>query len=140
MKRLVSIACQSLLALLLGSVETTTLEAEYDPGVTVRSPFAFTAGGQNMEAGVYVIEQSSERYVLSFVDVKTGQRRLLAMNPGRQQTGEQHGQLIFLDCGGRSVLTEVHIPGSDMSSKLRDLMHSDAKSCSSTTRTSIAMR
>lgn len=140
MKRIASIAYQSLLALLIGSVATTTLEAQYDPRVTVHIPFAFTAGGQNMEAGVYVVEQFSGSYLLSFVDVKTGQRRLLAMNPGRQQTGEEHGQLVFLDCGGRSVLSEVHIPGSDMSSKLRDLKHSDAKSCAASTRTSIAMK
>lgn len=140
MKRIASIAYQSLLALLIGGVATTTLEAQYDPAITVRIPFAFTAGGQNMEPGVYVVEQFAGSYLLSFVDVKTGQRRLLAMNPGRQLTGEAHGQLIFLDCGGRSVLSEVHIPGSDMSSKLRDLRHSDAKSCSGSTRTSIAMR
>jgi len=140
MRRITSIAYQTLLALLLGSVATTTLEAQYGPNITVRIPFAFTAGGQNMEAGVYVVEELSESYLLSFVDVKTGQRRLLAMNPGRQQTGEAHGQLVFLNCGGRSVLSEVHIPGSDMSSKLRDLRNSDAKSCSGHTRTSIAMR
>lgn len=140
MRRIASIAYQSLLALLIGSVATTTLEAQYDPGITVRIPFTFTAGGQTMEAGVYVIEQLSGKYLLTLVDVKTGHRSLLAIHPGQQQTGEVHGQLTFLDCDGRNVLSEVQIPGSGMSSRVRDRVHSDAKSCSASNRTSIAMR
>jgi len=140
MRRIASIAYQSLLALLIGSVATTTMEAQYDPGITVRIPFAFTAGGQTMEAGVYVVEQLTGKYLLTFVDMKTGHSSLIAFHPGQQQTGEVHGQLVFLDCDGRNVLSEVQIPGSGMSGKVRDRVHSDSKNCSAGNTTSIAMR
>ena len=143
MKRIPSVTYQLLLLLLIGSVASTKLEAQYNSGITVHIPFAFTAGGQNMAAGVYTVEQASGTFSLLLVDVKTGHRSLLAMRPGRQQVGEIHGQLVFVECGGRVVLSEVRIPGTGMSSEVlqgHSHVHSYARACVTSSTTSIALR
>ena len=143
MRRITSIAYQALLLLLIGSLASTTLEAQYNSGITVHIPFAFTAGGQNLAAGVYTVEQASGTFSLLLVDVKTGHRSLLAMRPGRQQLGEAHGQLVFLECGGRTVLSEVRIPGTGMSSEViqgHEHARSNTRACGTSSTTSIALR
>lgn len=123
MTRFTSLVTRSLLAFLIGGgIHATNLYAQSD-AITVSVPFSFTVGRQDVAPGTYRFSLVSSRmessqFVLSLRDVRTGNMELFEVRPEQQPTVAQHGYLLFHKSAGRSVLNEVHFPGTDTFSEL----------------------
>lgn len=148
MKRLPVVIIKSLITILIGSgVLAANLQAQSEP-ITVSVPFPFTVGTQSIAPGTYKFSLIpdglvSSQCLLSVLDLKTGSVKMFEVRPERQRTVEQRGHVTFRDTGGRSVLAEVHFPGTDTFSELiprrsvgknEAMLHSTSKSVSAAQR------
>jgi hypothetical protein len=119
MKRITSLIIKSLVAVLIGGgAPASNLQAQSDCAITVRVPFAFTLGRQSLAPGTYRFSQNSGPFLLSVINVKTGNEELFEVRPERQSALESHGHIIFRNSEGSSVLDEVHFPGIETFSKV----------------------
>ena len=123
MKRLPTVFIKSLFTILIGcGALAADLQAQSD-AITVRVPFRFSVGAQNIAPGTYRFSLVSSRmemsqFLLSILDVNSGDAEVVAVRPEQQRTFEQHGHLIFRNSEGHNVLAEVHFPGTDTFSEL----------------------
>jgi hypothetical protein len=114
-----SLVVKSLVTLLIGSTMlATNLQAQSDDAITVRVPFPFTVGTQSIAPGTYQFSLLSSQFLLSVVNVKTGDREVFSVHPEQQRAVDQHGLLVFRNSEGSSVLNEVHFPGTGEFSEL----------------------
>lgn len=144
MKRMTSIIVNSLFAILLsGGPFALTAQAQYDAGITVDIPFAFSADGQEIAAGTYQLQLINSNFLMSVRNVNTGNEQMLTVRPETDRSFESHGRLIFEVCNGRRSLAEVHIPGTNLFSETvsgRRRKGVEAASCSKDDSTTIALR
>jgi len=149
MKRISSLVIKSLIAILIVSgTLAVNLEAQSDAAITVSVPFPFTVGAQSVAPGTYRFSLDSSRlepnpFLLSVLNVKTGQMEMFAVRPERQGRFEEHGRLMFRNSAGRRVLAEVHFPGTDTFSELTQRTRADtmeAKRSSTDSSVSVAQR
>jgi hypothetical protein len=114
MKRITSFVARSFVALLMVSGTLAgKLQAQTDLSMTVSVPFPFTVGTQAMEPGTYEFSLVSGDFLVSVLNVKTGEKKMFPSTPAEQLEGEQRGRLKFSDSNAHSVLCEIHFPGSD---------------------------
>ena len=118
MNRFRSLITRSLITLLIGSgALAMNLNAQSD-AITVSVPFPFTVGTQSLAPGTYQFSLSSSRFLLSVTNVKTGDSEMFDVHPDQQRASERRGRLTFRKTEGRSVLNEVHFPGTNLFSEL----------------------
>jgi hypothetical protein len=111
------------------------LQAQSD-AITVRVPFPFTVGAQTIAAGAYQFSLvssglGSDEFLLSMLNIKTGDAEMFAVHPEQQPAFEQQGHLNFRNSANGKVLTEVHFPGTDTFSELiHTVAPEESKQCS----------
>jgi hypothetical protein len=111
MTRFKSLVVESLLMLVIGSgTLATNLQAQSDK-VAAIVPFPFTVGTQSFAPGTYEFSLVSSQFLLSVLNMKTGEMEMFDVRPERQRTLEQHGRLLFRESEGGSILNEVHFLG-----------------------------
>lgn len=139
MKRITSLVVKSLVTILIGSgALAANLRAQTDLAMTARIPFTFTVGTESIPAGTYRFSLESSPFLLSIVDVKTGDKKLFPVRPDQQRESESHGRLIFRESDGGSVLNQVHFLGTRMFPEViqgRDRGRMEAKKSSAGTIT-----
>jgi len=109
MKRITSFVVQSLVTILIGSgAFAIDLQAQTDLPMTVSIPFPFTMDSHSIAAGTYQFSLVSGQFLLSVLNVKTGEDALFVVRPERGHVREPQGFLIFSKSEGSSVLSEVH--------------------------------
>jgi hypothetical protein len=119
MKRITSLVIKSLVAISIGSgALAVNLQAQNAPAITATISFPFTVGTQMIAPGTYRFSPmpgpaESSQFLLSMVNVTTGNREIFPVRPERQRSLEQHGRLIFHNSDGHNVLAEAHFPGTD---------------------------
>ncbi len=118
MTRFTSLVTLSLAALLIAGGTMTMNGQTRDAAITVSVPFPFTVGTQSMRPGTYRFSPGSTPFLLSVFNVKTGDMQMFTVHPERQRSTEQRGHLLFGRFADRSVLNEVHFPGTDEWSEL----------------------
>lgn len=112
MTRFSSLVIKSLITLLIGSATlATNLQAQSD-AFTVNVPFRFTVGTETIAPGTYQFSLPSGQFLLSVVNMKTGDTEMFPVRPERQHGVEQRARLVFRDSEGSSVLNEIHFPGT----------------------------
>ncbi|HVT98581.1 MAG TPA: hypothetical protein VHE33_13850 [Acidobacteriaceae bacterium] len=114
MKRLSLFAVQFLAAALVGSVCGPSLRAQSDIAITASVSHAFTIGTQTLGAGTYRFSQGSDAFLLSVINVKTGEQKLFTVLPEQHGDFAQQGYLRFRTVGESSVLSEIHFSGTDV--------------------------
>lgn len=117
MKSMTSIIVRSLFAILIGGSPLATAFAQYDPGITVNIPFAFSADGQEIAPGTYQLQLISGNFLMSVRNVNTFEEQFLPVRPEQARRASSEGRLIFQVCDGHSYLTEIHIPGANLFSE-----------------------
>jgi hypothetical protein len=145
MKRVASIIVKSLFAVLVsGGPFALNAQAQYDEGITTNIPFAFSADGHEIRASTYRLRLINNNFMMSLVDVKTGNEQFLTVRPETGRSLESsHGRLVFQVCDGRVSLTEVHIPGTNLFSETVNKRGSkgvEAAACSKENSMTIALR
>lgn len=149
MKRTSLLVIKSLITILIGSgTLAANLHAQSDIAITVSVSFPFTLGEQSIAPGTYQFSLASNRlepnqFLLSVLNVKTGHMEMFPVHPERQRTFEQRGRLIFRNSAGRSVLAEVHFPGTDTFSEVIQRRHTETtetKPSSTSSFVSVAQR
>lgn len=120
MKRMTSLILKSLSTILVSGGLLATAHAQYDPGITVDIPFAFSADGQQIAAGTYQLQLISSNFLLSVRNVNTGNEQFIGVHPEEDRKVTSVGRLIFQVCEGRSYLTQIHIPGGNLFSETVD--------------------
>jgi hypothetical protein len=119
MTRFTSLVVKSLAPLLIaGGTLATNLQAQSDDAITVRVPFPFTVGTRSIAPGTYRFSLLSGHFLLSVLDVKTGDVEMFNVRPEGQRAVEQYGRLVFNNSEERSVLNEVHFPGTSVFSEV----------------------
>ena len=119
MKRISSLIAKSLMSILIGcGTLAINLQAQSDLAMTASIPFPFTVGTHRMAPGTYEFSLVSSQFLVSLVNVKTGHRELFPVRPGQQLAVEQRGRLKFRNSEARSVLGEIHFPGTDRFSEV----------------------
>jgi hypothetical protein len=119
MKRITSLVIQSLVTILIGGgILAGNLQAQTDLAMTVSIPFPFTVGTQSIAPGTYQFSLISSQFLLSVLNVKTGDKNVFPMRPGQQHAFESHGRLIFRNSDGCSTLSEIYFPGTDRFSEV----------------------
>jgi len=113
MKKTASVLARLLLFLFIGSGAINLKAQVLNDSITVRVPFAFTAGTQTIGPGNYKFSLVSGEFLLSMVDVRTGHSQMLNVKPRRQSSWEERGQIVFRSLESRRVLSEVHFPNTD---------------------------
>jgi hypothetical protein len=113
-----SLVAQSLAMLLMGATLATSLHAQSDNAITVSVPFRFTIGTETIAPGTYQFSLPSSQFLLSVVNVKTGNTEVFTVRPEQQRGIKQRGRLVFRDSEGSSVLNEIHFPGTGMFSEV----------------------
>ena len=144
MTKSTSLVVTSLVTLLLGSATlATSLQAQSDGAITIRIPFSFTVGTQSIAPGTYQFSLLSTHFLLSMVNVKTGDVEMFAVRPEQQRAVEQRGGLVFRNSEESSVLNEVHFPGTSMFSKVipqRDDRRIEVKKASTDSSITVSQR
>ena len=144
MTKFTSLVVTSLATLLIGSATLAiNLQAQSDDAITVRVPFSFTVGTQSIAPGTYRFSLLSSQFLLSAVNVKTGDMEMFDVRPEQQRAVDQHGRLVFRNTEGSSVLNEVHFPGTGLFSEViqrRDDRRLEAKTSSTDSSISVAQR
>lgn len=144
MTKFTSLVVTSLATLLIGSATLAiNLQAQSDDAITVRVPFSFTVGTQSIAPGTYRFSLLSSQFLLSAVNVKTGDMEMFDVRPEQQRAVDQHGRLVFRNTEGSSVLNEVHFPGTGLFSEViqrRDDRRLEAKRSSTDSSISVAQR
>lgn len=140
MTRFTSLFGKSLLALLIagGAALPTSMQAQ-DDAITVSVPFPFTVGTQSIAPGTYRFRLVSSQFLLSVTNVKTGHEELFAVHPDRQRSVQVRGGLTFGNSAGRSILNEVHFPGTDTFSEVIERRASRLEAKRSTPQNSVAV-
>lgn len=110
MTRFTSLVVKSLVTLLIGSGTLATNLQAQSGAITVSVPFPFIVGAQSIAPGTYQFSLLSSQFLLSVVNVKTGDREIFSVHPEQQRADDQHGLLVFRNSEGCSVLREVHFP------------------------------
>jgi hypothetical protein len=119
MKRISSLAIKSLVSILIGSgTLAANLQAQNALAITATISFPFTMGTKIIVPGTYRFSPlagpaESGQFLLSVVNMRTGDMEIFPVRPERQRSTEQHGRLIFHNSTGHNVLGEVHFPGTD---------------------------
>lgn len=141
MKRMTSIIVTSLFAILGSSGPlAATASAQYDPGITVEVPFAFSADGHEIAAGTYELQLISSNFLMSVRNVNTGNEQLFPVHPEQDRKVESQGRLIFEVCAGHNYLKEIRVPGTNLFSETNEHGKRDAEACSNGEATTIALR
>ena len=114
MKRIRLVVVKSLIAAVVvtGSV-TSILKAQSTPGIIATIPFPFVVGTRTITPGSYQFSLMGSPFLLSVLNVKTGDRELFPVHPHAQQGFESNGCLTFQTFDDSRVLTDVHFPGTD---------------------------
>ena len=119
MKRFTSLVAQSLVTFLIaGGTIASTLHAQSNDAITVRVPFPFTVGTQNLAPGTYQFSLPSSPFALSVLNVKTGDLETFNVHPEQQRAIEQNGRLVFRNYEDGSVLSEIHFAGTGVFSEV----------------------
>ena len=144
MTKFTSLVAASLVTLLIGSTTLAiNLQAQSDDAITVRVPFSFTVGTQSIAPGTYRFSLVSSQFLLSVVNIKTGDMEMFDVRPEQQRAVDQHGRLVFRNTEGSSVLNEIHFPGAGLFSEViqrRDDRRVEAKRSSTDNSISVAQR
>jgi hypothetical protein len=114
MKRITSIIGKSLFAILISGGLLTTAHAQYDPGITVDIPFAFSADGHEIAAGTYQLQLTDSNFLLSIRNVSTGKKQIITVRPEEARKWSDQARLTFQVCGGHNYLTEISAPGTTL--------------------------
>jgi len=119
MKRILSLIAKSLVMILIvsGTLEIN-LQAQSNLAVTASIPFPFTVNTHDMAPGTYEFSLVSSQFLLSVLNVKTGHQQMFPVRPVQQLAVEQRGGLKFRNSEARSVLSEIHFPGTDRFSEV----------------------
>jgi hypothetical protein len=127
MTKFTSLVVTSLVTLLIDSTTlATNLQAQNDDAITIRVPFSFTVGTQSIAPGTYRFSLVSSQFLLSVVNIKTGDMNLFVVRPEQQRAVDQHARLVFRNTEGSSVLNEVHFSGTSRFSEVVQL-HGDGR-------------
>lgn len=118
MTRFQSLVTRSFVTFLVGSAALAVNLHAQDESVTVSIPDPFTVGTQEMMPGTYQFSLQSSQFLLSVTNVRTGDEELFDVRPEQQRIVEQRGHLIFRNSAGRTVLNEIHYPGTNTFSEL----------------------
>ncbi len=143
MKSMTSIIVRSLFAILIGGSPLATAFAQYDPGITVNIPFAFSADGQEIAPGTYQLQLLSSNFLMSVRNVNTFEEQFVTVRPEQTRRVSPEGRLIFQVCEGHSYLTEIHIPGANLFSETiagRKQKDVEARPCSNEDSATVALR
>jgi hypothetical protein len=144
MKRMASVIVKSLFAILIsGGPLALAAHAQDDPAITANVPFAFSVGNQQIAAGTYQLELTSDRFQLSVSNVLTGHKQIFAMHPEVERKSISQGEVMFQVCDGHIYLAEVHIPGTNRFSETvngRAQRGAYAAACSKENPTVVALR
>jgi hypothetical protein len=143
MKRITSIIVKSLFAILISGGLLTTAHAQYDPGITVDIPFAFSADGHEIAAGTYQLQLTDSNFLVSIRNVSTGKKQIITVRPEEARKLSDHARLTFQVCGGHNYLTEISTPGTTLSSAtVPGHKHNDARTdtCSKNDAITVAQR
>ena len=143
MKRITSIIVGSLFAILISGGLLTTAHAQYDPGIIVNIPFAFSVEGQDIAAGTYRLQLMSSSFLMSIRNVNTGKEQIITVRPEEDRNVVSQGRLIFQLCEGYSYLTEIHVSGTKLFSETRDRRRpkdAEAGTCSKEDSVTVAVR
>lgn len=112
MTRFMSLVTKSMFALLIESgALATNMQAQSDV-ITVSVPFRFTIGTHSVAPGSYQFSLISSEFLLSVVDMKTGNREIFDVHPGQQKKPDERGRLVFRKSGDHKDLNEIHFPGA----------------------------
>src|ERR1700741_2235330 len=134
MTRFTSHLPKSMFALLIAcGTLATNLQAQND-SVTATVPFPFTVGTQCNAPGTYRFSLMSSQYVLTVLNVNTGDKRIFDVHPEHQPTSEERGLLMFRNSEGPKTLNEIHFPGSDAFSALAEPRHAGRTETSSSAK------
>ncbi|HEY3827453.1 MAG TPA: hypothetical protein VGL82_23030 [Bryobacteraceae bacterium] len=119
MTRFRSLVGKSLVTLLIGSAAlATNLHAQSDDAITIRIPFSFTVGTQNLAPGTYEFSLPSSQFMLSVINVKTGAMEMFNVRPEGQRAIAQYGSVVFRNSEESSSLNEIHFPGTGIFSEV----------------------
>lgn len=119
MKRISSLIAKLLMSILIGSgTLAINLQAQSDLAMTASIPFPFTVGTHVMAPGTYEFSLVSSQFLVSVLNVKTGHQEMFSVRPVQQLAVEQRGGLRFRNSEARSVLSEIHFPGTDRFSEV----------------------
>jgi hypothetical protein len=147
MKRVTSIMVKSLLTILISGGLSTPAHAQYDPGVTVDIPFAFSVDGLEIPAGIYQFQLVDRNFLMSIRNLSSGEERMFNVHPEEARQISDHAQVTFQVCRGHSYLTQIHTPGTTLFSatgnrRVKGQKQSIAKSdsCSREDAITVAMR
>jgi hypothetical protein len=143
MKRMTSLIVKSLSAVLISSGLLATAHAQYDPGITVDIPFAFSSDGQEIAAGTYQLQLVSSNFLLSVRNVNTGNEQFIGVHPEEDRKVTSVGRLIFQVCEGHRYLTQIHIPGGNLFSETVDSRRqkdAEARTCTKDDSVTVAAR
>jgi hypothetical protein len=144
MKRILSSVVTSLVTILIGSgCFAMNLQAQDDEAITASIPFPFTVGNQTIAPGTYRFGLQSSPFLLSVIDMKTGDTEIFSVHPEQQRTYEQHGLLVFRKEEGSRILSEVHLPGTEVFSEVlegRGKRRTEAKKSSTCQAVTVAQR
>lgn len=143
MKSMTSIIVRSLFAILISCSPLATAFAQYDPGIIVNIPFAFSADGQEIAPGTYQLQLISGSFLMSVRNVNTYEEQFITVRPEQSRRATPEGRLIFQVCDGHSYLTEIHIPGANLFSETvagRKHKYAEAGPCSNEDSSTVALR
>lgn len=143
MKRVTSIIIKSLLAILISGGLLATAHAQYDPGITVDIPFAFSANGQQIAAGTYQLQLTDSNFLMSVRNVSTGKKQIITVQPEESRQISAHARLIFQVCHGQNYLTQIFTPGTTLFSATvapPTQNHAKADACSTQNTITVAQR
>ena len=130
MTRITSLFTKSLFALLIaGGTLATNMQAQTE-SMTVTVPFPFTVDEQCNAPGTYRFSLTSSQYLLSVVNVKTGNKEMFAVHPENEPVSEASGRLVFQGADGPRVLNELHFAGSDTFNELNKQRHAEGTGAS----------
>lgn len=94
------------------------LQSQEGSNITVRVPFAFSAGDQRLDAGEYQI-RALNPFVLLVSNVTTHQSRLLPVSSMGLRDIQRNGRLIFHRYKGNEYfLSQIWMPGRSEFSQL----------------------
>lgn len=144
MKRTISVVAGSLFAVLAaGGGFTQKLAAQAGSGATFSVPFPFTADGYNVAAGTYEVRHLSSPFLISVINVETGEKQIFSVRPEQQGKIPSKGLLVFHRCGERVNLTEFHMTGTNSYSTAispKRARNSEVESCSPEETMTVAAR
>lgn len=112
MKRITSLVVKSLATFLIGSGSLAMNLQAQSEAITVSVPFPFTVGTQSIEPGIYQFSLLSSQFLLSVLNVKTGDMEIFSVHPEQLRAVEQQGRVVFSNSEGCSALSQIYFPGA----------------------------